>query len=46
MAEVLAYFSRRGTYLRQAAVLLAERVLADPNIEVVEQTRPLVLRGL
>lgn len=46
IAEVLAFFSKTGPCLRGEAARLMRGLLDDPNIEVVEQTRSLVLRGL
>lgn len=46
LAEVLAFFARRGHRLRDLAVNLARDVMTAPDIEVVEQRRPLLLQAL
>jgi predicted nucleic acid-binding protein len=38
LTELLASFSSMGEQLRKAAAAYADRLLADPNVEVVPQT--------
>ncbi len=46
LAEVLTYFSRYDKRSRAFAAELATRVLADPNISVVEFDRELLVRSV
>jgi predicted nucleic acid-binding protein len=39
--EVLAFFAARGLYLRRTAAELITKILSNPNITVVPQTREL-----
>ncbi len=41
LTEVLNHFSKRGTFLKQAAVALIQNTLDSPAIEIVPQTSEL-----
>jgi uncharacterized protein len=41
LTELLAFYAGRGAYLRKAAAATVSRILANPNITVVPQTREL-----
>ena len=46
LAEFLTAMSGRGVYVRRLAVNTALDILADPNVEVLQQTRESFLAGL
>jgi predicted nucleic acid-binding protein len=41
MTEVLAFFTARGAFLRRTAAELITKIISNPNITVVPQTREL-----
>lgn len=45
LSEVLAYFSERGRFLRQAAAAFVEDILSDPAITVRPQSHQSFLEG-
>ena len=46
LTEVLAFFSERGQYLRQAAVAFVESILSNPAVSVREQSHQTFVDGL
>jgi len=46
LTEVLNHFSKRGTFLRQAAVALIQSAQASPAIEIVPQTSEIFYAAL
>lgn len=46
LAEVLAFFSGRGPFLRTKAVDLVEEMRKNPTVVIVPQTRDLFLRAV
>ena len=46
LAEVLAFYSKSGTRMRQRTVNLVKSILNNTNIQVVEQTHESFLSGL
>ena len=44
--EVLNYFSKTDPVLRQAAVKVVRKIIANPNNEVIPQTHTSFLKGL
>jgi predicted nucleic acid-binding protein len=46
LGEVLAFYSKASSYLRQQAVVLVRAILDDPQVTVVEQTHFSFLKGL
>ena len=45
LTEVLNHFSKRGTFLRQAAIALIQSVQDNPAIEIAPQTSELFYTG-
>lgn len=46
LAEVLNFLSTYGTQMRRRTVRLIKDIMANPNIQVIEQTRESFLQGL
>jgi len=46
LAELLNFLSTYGTQMRRRTVRLIKETMANPNIQVIEQTRESFLQGL
>jgi predicted nucleic acid-binding protein len=46
LVELLNFFSAYGSEMRRAAALITRRILADPSLEVVAQSRETFLAGV
>jgi predicted nucleic acid-binding protein len=46
LVEVLTFYATTGQFYRKQTTALVRRILADPNIDVVEQTHESFLLGL
>jgi uncharacterized protein len=46
LSEVLTHFSGYGRFMRQSAAVFIRNILADPGIDVREQSGPSFLSGL
>ncbi len=46
LGELLTYFSKRGTFLRQRVVALVKELMTQTNMEIIPQSHDSFVKGL